>query len=206
MQFRRPFTPIFGSIKREAVMTNLWVYKLDSSVQCGGHEPTSPNDDALQLETLIGNKIIDKIKTKSHDEYIQVCGAPTGNVNAFLISYESAYLLFNGNIGPLGFAVWPWEPPQNRIDGQDVASPTNQLFDRPVPWPWDGKFEPQNAAFANFIASVTQVGIQPVSISELRGRRFRVYKAGDVLTLDYIQSRVNIETSADSVIQKIWFG
>ena len=46
----------------------------------------------------------------------------------------------------------------------------------------------------------------PKSVRSLIGHKCRVYKTGDVLTMDFWPDRVNIEVNASGIIVDIWFG
>ena len=48
--------------------------------------------------------------------------------------------------------------------------------------------------------------LDPEQCKGLIGRLLRVYKTGDMLTMDYNQNRVNIETNAEGIIVGITFG
>ena len=43
-------------------------------------------------------------------------------------------------------------------------------------------------------------------VSELIGRPLRAYRTGDILADDFVAERVNIETSAEGKIVRLWRG
>ena len=157
-----------------------------------------------ELAKVIGDKnILASEKRTKPGMIIDLCGAPTGKVNAYEITPEGLFLLFHGIVGPMGFEVWRWP----------TAVKARSLSDNPVPWPWAALFAGKEAdegaqknAVLNIISSLTNVGANPTTIVELLGRPVRFYTTGDGLTMDYRPERVNIEQSPSHHIVKIWFG
>lgn len=209
-------------------MTEIWVYKADGTIQC---QPASETEITLstmreQLANLIGAKnILDEAKWPPRGPVPTVCGHPTGNLNAYKITPEGLHLLFSGVAGPSGFEVdpntrialdpldplTPW-PIKGDGDGPIFPWPTKEgewSDDRFVPWPWvaiaTGSADAASKAFTNVVAALTQVGATPTQISELIGRRCRIYNEGDMITFDYFPQRVNIVLDSGR-ISRIWFG
>jgi hypothetical protein len=178
-------------------MANVFIYRFDGSRQCDPERRSrSVDDDRKALATLIGDAEI------RHGEKLRVpvlvterCGSPTGMGNVFEITEAGAYKLFHGFPGPQDFRLWTWEPP--------FPSAKMLADDNPVPWPWKNI---EAGALANTLAALTQVGTQPTMLVEIVGRRVRVFKDGDAVTMDWMPSRVNIVTNDYSDITRIYFG
>lgn len=188
-------------------MVDIWVYKEDGTVQCGGKEITL-DEMRKQLATAIGDReILSQEKRQLPGLYPEQCGLPNGRVNAYQITAKGLWILFRGFLGSLGFKVWMFPDPK-----------TGAPFDNPVPWPFltlfqgdrhdfaaGGEAKEQTTALINIAAALTQVGQTPTMLSEVIGRAVRFYKTGDSLTMDYRPQRVNIE-HAEGAIVRIWFG
>jgi len=188
-------------------MGDIWVYKEDGTVQCGGKEITL-DEMRKQLATAIGDReILSQEKRQLPGLYPEQCGLPNGHVNAYQITAKGLWLLFRGFLGSLGFKVWMSPDPKS-------GAP----FDHPVPWPFltlfkderkefteGGEVKEQTTALINIAAALSQVGQNPTMLSELIGRSVRFYRTGDSLTMDYRPERVNIEHT-EGVIARIWFG
>jgi len=69
----------------------IWIYKEDGTVQCEGEKGRPLEQDQKSVEKA-GIKIFASKKTTDGKMRIQMCGSPTGNVNAFeiLASQEAA--------------------------------------------------------------------------------------------------------------------
>jgi hypothetical protein len=207
-------------------MTEIWVYKADGTINCipASETEISLADMRSELEALIGARnVLAEEKRGPVGPVLDRCGIPTGNRNAYKITPEGLSLLFSGVAGPSGFEV----DPDTRIviNPSDPVSPwpLERAGDDPVPWPMKkGKegddfvpwpwvvlhqkdAEAAERAFSNVLAALTQVGSAPTQISELIGRKCRVYNEGDMYTLDYLPQRVNI-VLRDARISKVWFG
>jgi Peptidase inhibitor I78 family len=184
-----------------------WVYNFDGTLQCDLGTEVSVAEARKQLAMLIGDEsILAGEKRRVPMMFPAMCGAPTGMANVFQITEEGLYVLFHGFVGPMGFALWTWgDDKPNTVAKIAAAAPV-------LPWPFplsklaNVNAKTDDAFVANLIASMTQVGSQPTTLAEIIGRRCRCYKQGDMLTMDYVPQRVNIELDAHSVIQRIWFG
>jgi hypothetical protein len=199
-------------------VSGVWVYKNDGTIFC---VPASETEISLsemreELTNLIGaQNILAEEKRGPPGKVIEVCGHPTGNVNAYQITQEGLHLLFSGVAGPCGFTVDP--NTQIVIESGDVPIfpwPTKDAGnwsadDRLVPWPWAAiattELDAAARAFTNVIAALTQAGSSPTQITDLIGRKCRVYNEGDMITMDYVPQRVNVVLDRGR-ISRIWFG
>ena len=206
-------------------MSEIWVYKADGTIQC---EPTEAHEISLdemqtELAMLIGDKhILGAEERPPLGPVISLCGAATGQVNAYRITLEGFRLLMTGIAGTGGFqpmpdakmqgdpiVIWPTENTKSRESGM---TPLNDPDDRWVPWPWalmagtaPGSSESARALI-NVMASLSAVGANPTTLADIVGRRCRAYTVGDPLTLDFVPARVNIELTTSQRINRIWFG
>lgn len=192
-------------------MASVWVYKADGTIQCEAGEGISLEKMQDQLNKVIGKENILLSEKRKLPLFIaDLCGAPTGSVNAYKITKEGAYLLFKGFPGPMGFALWIWGEPSGEGLSRGFVLGEHKLSGDGDPFPVSliQGADPGDASaiFLNFIASLSQSGAQPTLISELIGRRCRCYKQGDMLTRDYMPMRVNVELDESNVIGKVWFG
>lgn len=200
-------------------MSEIWVYKWDGTVQCQpseGHE-ISLDEMREQLAQIVGDKnILNQEKRDALGAVIAQCGTPTWKNNAYQITDEGFYLLMHGFVGPAGFQVYPDTKiprPPVVVAGGDNVVPAVAADDRFVPWPFEalisagGDDNKTAAAVTQIVASLTTVGAQPTMISELVGRACRIYKEGDMITMDWWPQRANIVLSQSGrSIVRIWFG
>lgn len=159
-------------------MSNVWVYKLDGTVQCDDEARKIPIDEARgELIGLIGSaKIIgEKVGSKI---FPKLCNLPTGAYNAFEITADGWYMLQYGYRGKNGF---------NLLEEGGVKSKSLDELN-----------------VGQLIGSLTSA--QPHSIAQLVGHPLRVYKTGDALTKDWRPERCNIELGDSDTIVLIWFG
>lgn len=159
-------------------MSNVWVYKLDGTIQCDKGSRKTPLAEArAELSSLIGsNNIIgEKVGSRVVPE---VCDFPTGGYNAFEITTQGWYILQHGFRGAEGFL---------RLEEGRVRS-----------------MSPEELNIGQLIGSLTSA--QPQTIAQLVGHSLRVYETGDALTKDWRPERCNIELNNDRIIVSIWFG
>lgn len=159
----------------------VWIYKDDGTLQCDSGKEIPLSEMQVSLES-IGATIIEAEKRRDCRPLITVCGAPTGNVNAYRISKQDWDRISSSVVGPLGFRLWTC-----------TADSDAAIFSGELPWPFS-------------IADLTSVRSHPTQIRELIGRPLRVYKEGDAITQDFRPNRVNIETNSTNHISDIWFG
>jgi hypothetical protein len=165
-----------ADLNRENDMSGVWIYKLDSSVQCHPEiRKTTLGEAREELAGLIGDALILEEKTGSRI-FPSLCGLPTGSYNAFEITDEGWNLLKTGIMGKSGFEL---------LD-QNTARSLEEV------------------GIGQLIGSL--VSSQPQTISQLVGHRLRVYKTGDGLTKDWIPERCNIELNESELIVSVWFG
>ena len=75
-----------------------------------------------------------------------------------------------------------------------------------VPWPWAHRPSGGDSVFPMDFDLASGGGGTP-DFSALLGKSLRVYRTGDMLTLDYRPDRANIELNpADRRIVRVWFG
>jgi hypothetical protein len=167
---------------KELNMTH-WVWRPDGAIQCFDKAGESLEDAHADLAQRIGSRnILDS--TQLSRPVIAMCGAPSGVMNAFLITERGFRLLFDGIAGPGGFSECDPEvnfPAQIRAAGEadlsDIVTGTD----------------------------ISSARNNPVLVRELIGRPVRVYEFGNVVTGDYVADRVNIVTLKGR-IQDIRFG
>ncbi|WP_194954896.1 hypothetical protein [Sphingopyxis solisilvae] len=170
-------------------MSNLWVWRHDGSLQCGLGEEEPLAEAQAQLATIIGaHNIVKGEKRQAPVMVIALCGAPTGQANAFELTEEGYYLLFHGFPGPIGFRPWI-EPPAAKSGGASLAA----TFAR-----GDGAQDRELRIVGSFSGD-------PTLIRELYGRPCRVYNIGDAITLDLRRNRFNVGLE-EGRIKDLWFG
>lgn len=82
-----------------------WVYKMDGAVQCEPAPGQSLEDARSELAGLAGAENILAAERRSI-MVAQVCGAPSGWVNAFELSEDGWLSLSRGIRGPGAFLPW----------------------------------------------------------------------------------------------------
>lgn len=164
-------------------MAGIWVCKFDGTIQCQ-NDPEIPLDVMrVQLAALIGaENILDE--AKRYRLMPQLCGLPTGALNAYEITEEGYRRLMSGIVGPQGFHL---------CEGSQPAKT-------------EATRSPKSVAEILPISGIGSVGNIPVLVRELIGRPVRLYTTGDALTSDWRPDRVNIEQSKAGVIVDVWFG
>jgi hypothetical protein len=84
-------------------MPNVWVCKPDGTIQCDeDSKEITLEEMAEELAMIIGKNNIISMK-KISTPVIQLCGIPSGNMNAYEVTESGAILLESGFMGPLGF-------------------------------------------------------------------------------------------------------
>lgn len=167
-------------------MASNWVWRHDGTLQCGLGQEETLDEARAALATVIGaDAILNAEKRTLPGAVITLCGAPTGQVNAFELTDDGYWLLFHGIVGPIGFRPWRDALPSSRLL---AGSEGNYAAAAAVP---------QGQA----IRLVDGSG----SLDRLIGRRCRVYQVGDPLTEDYWPERINIGL-IDGRIAELWFG
>ncbi|MBA4141754.1 MAG: hypothetical protein H0X43_01860 [Nitrosospira sp.] len=159
-------------------MTNIWVCKPDGTIQCDEDSKEITLEKMRdELASIIGEDNIVSMK-KTSRPMIQLCGMPTGSMNAYEITERGAFILERGIVGRQGFN--PCSPEKY---AQSLSSEVN---------------------IGQVIGSLTSCN--PTTVKELTGHPLRVYKTGDFLTRDWRPDRVNIEVNNEGIIVDIWFG
>ena len=171
---------------------NPWVWRHDGTLQCSGAAGESLQEAREQLETVIGaQNVVRGEKRKLPGVIIAMCGASTGQVNAFELTPYGFWLLFHGIVGPIEFRPWvATVPVQMHGNGGGQLA-----FDGLA----QAKLDKENVAFVGVAAG------GPSAIDQLYGRKCRVYNVGDALTDDYLPERFNIGLVAGR-IREMWFG
>ena len=169
-------------------MPNVWVIKDDGTRQCDDrNKGVSVKEMQKELE-LLGATVLSGEKRQDCRLISRVCGAPTGQVNAYEISEQDWQKVADGFVGPQGFRLWTCD--------QQSTSSEAALRGGEIPWPLARGITYANSAYGN-----------PVLVRELVGRPVRVYHDGDLITQDFISGRVNIVLEIESqIIKDIWFG
>ena len=159
-------------------MSNIWVCKPDGTIQCDEDSKEITLEEMRgQLASLIGEDNIIGMR-KISKPMIQLCGMPTGKMNAYEITEKGALILERGFVGRQGF-----NPCSVEVDAKSASSELN---------------------IGEIIGSLTCHN--PTTIRELIGHPLRVYKTGDAITKDWRPDRVNIEINSNGLIVNIWFG
>ena len=157
-------------------MSNVWVYKFDGKIQCDAESREIPLDEMRkQLVALVGVDNVLSMK-KEVRQMVQLCGMPTGTINAFEITPAGWARLESGFVGKQGF---------ERLD--DVPQESGSSIN-----------------LGRLIGSLT--ASNPQFVQELVGHPLRVYQTGDALTLDWRPDRCNIERGEQNRIGRVWFG
>jgi hypothetical protein len=172
----------------DMVVSSAWVWRHDGTLQCGLGKEETLEEARAQLETVIGSgNVIGGEKRQLPGLIIQMCGAPTGQVNAFQLTPSGFWLLFHGFVGPLNFR--PWVDEGMVVEGGvDV-------------WP----FKSLAGVQENHLSLVGTGAMDPCCIQELYGHRCRAYNVGDPLTEDYRPDRFNVGLEQGR-IKELWFG
>ncbi|MCC6737103.1 MAG: hypothetical protein IT534_13390 [Bauldia sp.] len=84
----------------------VWVFRFDGTIQCSDAPEVTLGEDRAFLERL-GPDVIAAEKRSSIVP--AVCGAPTGRANVFEISAQDWVELERSIVGPMGFALWPFD-------------------------------------------------------------------------------------------------
>lgn len=179
-------------------MTSTWVWRHDGTLQCGFGVEQTLDEAREELATIIGgDNILNGEKRTLPGPIIQVCGAPTGQVNAFELTELGFWLLIHGTIGPIGFRPWVDGDPDRLLAGSEGNYAARLLSGS------EGNYAvktPEGKA-----VGFPGHGGTPATIHDLYGRICRVYNVGDALTKDFIERRVNIGLVRGRVAE-IWFG
>lgn len=175
------------------VVPSPWVWRHDGTLQCGLGSEQTLDEARAQLEAVIGaDNVIGGEKRQLPGPVIALCGAATGQVNAFQLTPHGFWLLFHGIVGPIGFRPWMDEA----ADAQAMTADGGvDIF----PWQSLASVKDQQ------LKLVGTGGGAPCCIEDLYGRLCRVYNVGDPLTEDYRPERFNVGLVNDR-IKELWFG
>ncbi len=158
-------------------MQTLWIYRFDGTVQCdSGSREVTLEEMRAGLEAIVGEQNVRGMEKRSLPT-VELCGVPTGVVNAYEVTAEGWMLLNHGVVGNPGFALWP----ESRA-------------------PHVSKEVSPGLVLGMSVRSI------PSSIKDLIGRPLRVYTTGDAITKDWRPERVNIEVNVNQHVIDIWFG
>lgn len=159
-------------------MGNIWVCKPDGTIQCDEDSKEITLEEMRgELASLIGEENILSMR-KNSKPMIQLCGVPTGKMNAYEITEKGALILERGFVGPRGF---------NRCSTEGDTKPDSSEVN-----------------IGQIIGSLTCHN--PTTVRELVGHPLRVYKTGEGITKDWRPDRVNIEIDSKGSIVNVWFG
>jgi hypothetical protein len=158
------------------VMSHVWIGKFDGTMQCDKESPSIPLGEMReQLARLIGDAAILNAK-RTERPMPQLCGLPSGVINAYEITAAGWQLLCDGVAGKQGFF---------RLDQLEQCSA-------------------EQVNVSRLIGTLT--ASPPHAVRDLVGHPLRVYQSGDGLTRDWRPERCNIETDKESRIVSVWFG
>ena len=168
-------------------MSSVWVIKDDGTRQCDDRNKGIPLEVMQQELEALGPKVIAAEKRQDCRAIIRVCGAPTGQVNAYEISEEDWETIQVSFVGPNGFRLWT-------CDARESSGALKMSGE--IPWPLIHEMQKSSSAYSN-----------PALVRELIGLESRYYEEGSPITKDYRPDRVNIVTErGTNVIMDIWFG
>ena len=172
------------------VVPSPWVWRHDGTLQCSMGSEETLDEARAQLEAVIGpDNVIAGEKRQLPGRVIQLCGAPTGQVNAFQLTPWGFRDLFRGIAGPIGFRPWDEDTDAMVEDGGvDI-----------FPWSSLESVKQQQLSLVG-----TSKG-DPCCIKDLYGRMCRAYNVGDPLTEDYRPERFNVGLE-NGRIKELWFG
>ena len=177
------------------VIPNPWIWRHDGTIQCSDVAGETLEEAREQLASVIGeHNVLEGEKRTLPCPIIQMCGVPTGQVNAFQITVQGWLLLIHGFPGMMGWAPWTDECPSAGTDG--ASSGLAQLN--------SGGEDPDRRA--RLVRPGPGGGGDPTRIDELYFRPVRCYRLGDAITRDYVERRVNIVHNDRGRIVRIWFG
>ncbi|MEZ0056190.1 hypothetical protein ACVII1_004334 [Bradyrhizobium elkanii] len=88
-----------------AAAADLRVYRPDGSLQCNLGQARTLDQDKAVLESL-GAHVISQEKKSLPFKIIQMCGAPTGQANTYVISEGDWLKVRRGFVGPAKFGLW----------------------------------------------------------------------------------------------------
>lgn len=107
-------------------MTTRWVFKHNGSIQCDPNSRPIPLEEMRrELEEIIGAGNVLAMEERSLF-VIELCGMPTGAVNAYEITEEGWQLLTTGTVGRRGFYDWP---DSERATGQAAENQPERIED-----------------------------------------------------------------------------
>ncbi|MCC8960330.1 hypothetical protein H8B02_45105 [Bradyrhizobium sp. Pear77] len=88
-----------------AAAADLRVYRPDGSLQCNQGQARTLDQDKAVLESL-GAHVVGQEKRQLPFKIIQMCGAPTGQANTYVISEADWQKIRRGFVGPAKFGLW----------------------------------------------------------------------------------------------------
>lgn len=84
-------------------MNNVWVCKSDGTIQCDKNSTEIILEEMRdELALIVGEDNIVSMEKRSYP-MIQLCGMPTGNMNAYELTGQGWYILNYGIVGRQGF-------------------------------------------------------------------------------------------------------
>jgi hypothetical protein len=167
------------------------IYKQDGTRQCEDIAPRPIAEDAGAI-TALGVHIVGEGKHELLPIFVPaLCGSPTAWANVFAIDRSGLTRQQLFQLSQHGFKVWAFESPPQAADKAAMAGGSD------VPFPLD----------LPVAASLLAPEQHPTCIADLTGYLIRVYKTGDMITMDYRRDRVNFETNPTTHrIVRSWFG
>jgi len=104
----------------------IWIAKADGTLQCDEGKEISLDEMAKELESY-GPKVLEKKKVNDCKLHSAVCGAPTGQVNAYLISIADWLDFQSGIVGTMGFFELECD-----VDMPNAAPTLSSVLGKPV--------------------------------------------------------------------------
>jgi len=193
------------------------VFKFDGTLQCGLGAEIPIEVMAAELEGLgVKPTAADKRRWPGH--LVQVCGAPTGQCNVYQIDDKDWANRQDAILGA-NYGVWPQDDVQEdaaggrfaTLQGDRLRGPLNSTVSplENIVWPLGPMaYTPQDIPVPIPLSAPGSPRLDSSRrLSELVGKRLRVYRYGDIYTLDHRIDRVNIVLDAQrALVVDVWFG
>lgn len=160
------------------------VYKADGTIQCADNDPIPVTHHEAELRKIGASEICAKGRVPGPVQVPRLCGAPSGQVNAFAIPRDDWKRIQHGAAGSIGFALWFGAP-----------FPDLQI---------DRSYDVRHDGLAGSADRSLVTG--PVLVRDLIGYACRCYEQGVPLDDKAMPDRINIEIDETGRISNLWLG